>query len=448
MSAFGRALQERLTAIVQPIHQQASASDDLRDAIFRETKAVFRNNAQIFFMVRTGEMSNLDQLIQENEAMLSAVLASLKQDETHREGRLSHAIEKFTEARLLQKFFLTGKLVAPSEVQPCNDDEYLSAVLGFAQEISRYVIGKASDGDFVSITLCRALVTELNGKMLEFDFRNGPLRKKYDGLKYALKTIEDVMFEMSMVDDAFVTGTGTGGDSAMHVDGDAGESPLKKAKVEALMDVAAIDGIRARMEAYDKLREEVIKQSRDVQKLAKQAIFAVHRGNLKDCRKKLDDAMKVAMQILTIVNEHPTLRHGAFSNSLEEWAEGAMTLEWAEHQRVMSMDEMKVVTYHEYVGALSDFSGEIGRMAVASAAKRDVEAVRRVLQADVAIAGALMLLNTSGRYTKKTDAVLMNLKKVEDIVYDLSMLQRGGRIGRARDPEPKEDANAAAADDA
>jgi TRAP-type C4-dicarboxylate transport system permease small subunit len=37
--------------------------------------------------------------------------------------------------------------------------------------------------------------------------------------------------------------------------------------------------------------------------------------------------------------------------------------------------------------------------------------------------------------SQKTNAVLTNLKKVEDIVYDLSMLQRGGRIGRARDPE-------------
>ena len=37
------------------------------------------------------------------------------------------------------------------------------------------------------------------------------------------------------------------------------------------------------MEAYDKLREDMIKQSRDVQKLSKQAIFAVHRGNLKVC---------------------------------------------------------------------------------------------------------------------------------------------------------------------
>ena len=37
--------------------------------------------------------------------------------------------------------------------------------------------------------------------MLEFDFRNGPIRRKYDGLKYALKTIEDIVYEISLVED-------------------------------------------------------------------------------------------------------------------------------------------------------------------------------------------------------------------------------------------------------
>jgi predicted translin family RNA/ssDNA-binding protein len=138
--------------------------------------------------------------------------------------------------------------------------------------------------------------------------------------------------------------------------------------------------------------------------------------------------------------QHPGLRHGAFSNSLEEWAEGALTLEWVEKQRVMSLEEMKVVSSHEYIGALSDFTGEIGRFAVVSASKRDLPAVRRVLQVDVAIAGSITLLNTTGKYTQKANAVMTNMKKVEDIVYELSMLQRGGRAGRIRDPEPKEEA--------
>ena len=147
--------------------------------------------------------------------------------------------------------------------------------------------------------------------------------------------------------------------------------------------------------------------------------------------------------------QHPTLRQGAFSNSLEEWAEGALTIEWVENRRILPLVDMKIVTSYEYIGALSDFTGEIGRFAVANASKRDIESVRSVLQADVAIAGALMLLTTSGRFTRKIDAVLTNLKKVEDIIYDLSMLQRGGKMGRQRDLEPvavgikdKEDGNA------
>jgi hypothetical protein len=34
--------------------------------------------------------------------------------------------------------------------------------------------------------------------MLEFYFRNGPLRRKFDGLKYALKKVETIVFELSM----------------------------------------------------------------------------------------------------------------------------------------------------------------------------------------------------------------------------------------------------------
>jgi hypothetical protein len=57
--------------------------------------------------------------------------------------------------------------------------------------------------------------------MLEFDFRNGPLRRKYDGLKYCLKTIEDISFELSLHEAGTVGGPSTGG-----------EPSSKKAKVE------------------------------------------------------------------------------------------------------------------------------------------------------------------------------------------------------------------------
>lgn len=158
--------------------------------------------------------------------------------------------------------------------------------------------------------ICQTLITQLNGKMLEFDFRNGPLRRKYDGLKYAFKTVEDIVYESSLLEDIpfideempskrrKVISEGVEGVS-LSTEVAATESPAEEMY---LIDVAAIDAIRDRMEVYDKLREDVIKQSRDVQKLSKLAIYSVHRGALADSRAKLNQAMKAAVKIFEIVD--------------------------------------------------------------------------------------------------------------------------------------------------
>jgi hypothetical protein len=172
-----------------------------------------------------------------------------------------------------------------------------------------------TQGDISSVTICRTLISQLNGKMLEFDFRNGPLRRKYDGLKYALKTIEDVLYEASLLEDIpFVdeemsskrqkieTPATDAASVSVAEEGVEAMSVVSGVEEPSLLDISSINEIRERMEVYDKLREEVIKQSRDVQKLSKLAIYSIHRGGLDDSRAKLTQAMKFANKIFEIVN--------------------------------------------------------------------------------------------------------------------------------------------------
>lgn len=42
-----------------------------------------------------------------------------------RDFKLSQAVEKFSEARLLVRFFQTGSLVPLSLLAPCTDEEYV-----------------------------------------------------------------------------------------------------------------------------------------------------------------------------------------------------------------------------------------------------------------------------------------------------------------------------------
>jgi predicted translin family RNA/ssDNA-binding protein len=187
------------------------------------------------------------------------------------------------------------------------------------------------------------------------------------------------------------------------------------------------------MDAVDKLREDLIKSSRDVQKLSKQAIFAVHRGNLDESKQKLDQAHKIiAESILARMAGSPSLRQGAISNCIEEWAEGVLFLEWMRTRNVVSKESLVIANDAEYVGGLSDFTGEIGRTAVAYATNRNIEGVKEVLQTDIVVLSALAELNSTGRFSKKVEAVVTNMRKIEDVVYELTLLSRGGRANREK----------------
>ena len=68
--------------------------------------------------------------------------------------------------------------------------------MGFIGELNRYAIGRAIRRDVKSVQLCRDLVDALNGAFMQFDFRNGPLRRRYDAIKYTLKKLETTLVQM------------------------------------------------------------------------------------------------------------------------------------------------------------------------------------------------------------------------------------------------------------
>jgi pyruvate formate-lyase activating enzyme-like uncharacterized protein len=150
--------------------------------------------------------------------------------------------------------------------------------------------------------------------MLEFDFRNGQLRRKYDGLKYALKSIEDISFELSLQRPVPLASVGDGEEEQIHKKLRA--SSISNEEEFSYLNKAELDEIRGRMEVYDKCRELVIKESRDVQKLSKLAVYSVIRGQLKDAAAKLEQAAVIANKIFITVDQVSFFPH-LFYCSLE-----------------------------------------------------------------------------------------------------------------------------------
>ena len=368
-------------------------------------------------------------LLQNKQDNLQELLKSQSNDRTPRTANWSHRLEEYTRHCALQHFLTHGTLLEPATLEPATDEEYLSgACMGLCQELQRYALGRATVRDVDSVAAAHAVASLILEYLLEFDFRNGPLRRKYDGCKYSVKALETLLYELA------VTGT---------------EAPPEK-KLKASVS-PALEELRLRYQERDQLRENLIKQCRDGQKSAKQAIFALHRGDVKKARQLLMDCEKCIMeQLWPIVQQEPPLRGGSFGNVLEEYVEAQLFAVWLHGKDWEGTTQGTVLLPNEwgelpiepedYLGGLCDLTGEIGRYAVQRGTARDVKGVELCWATNHSICQALEVMDRlpSG-INKKMETLRRSVEKIERMLYEMSLSEAaGGRAVQSEAPEEPE----------
>lgn len=406
-------------------------------------------------------LSQVDSLLK--EALMTPSGDPAPHPRQPRPGNLGNRVEECIRVRAFYHFLKTGTLISPSECGsggiPVTDEEYLAgACMGLAQDLSRYGVGRATARDAASVKIARTLVQEILDYLLKFDFRNGYLRRKYDGTKYSLKNLETLLYELSV--------TGATSDAL-----DSDEPIAKRPKLDSeesdgepgsLLGNASqeLEEIRQRMEHRDTLRETLIKKCRDGQKAAKQAIYALHRGDHTKAAKLLADCEAcIRDDLRPIVEEEPPLRtSGSFTGVLEEYAEARLFYVWLLGTDPSNEGESAGLTAgmlltpeafegavtlepEEYLGGLCDLTGEVGRCAVQRGTARDTEGVRRCLETNSSVLTAIQILGRlPGAIGKKMDQLRRSVEKLERMTYEMSLSEAAG--GRPIATEATTDANA------
>ncbi|KUF77745.1 hypothetical protein AM587_10006889 [Phytophthora nicotianae] len=64
---------------------------------------------------------------------------------------------------------------------------------------------KATAREVDEVKRCKDMVEAISGELIQFDFRNGPLRRKFDSVKYNLRKLENTLYELSLVTNSGLT---------------------------------------------------------------------------------------------------------------------------------------------------------------------------------------------------------------------------------------------------
>ncbi|HZX45603.1 MAG TPA: hypothetical protein VFF28_08030 [Candidatus Nanoarchaeia archaeon] len=186
-----------------------------------------------------------------------------------------------------------------------------------------------------------------------------------------------------------------------------------------MIDKEDFEKLRKNLKSYDEQRESLIKKSRDVLKLSKQLIYSIHRNNSKEAA-ALHAQVKKEKQALDKIaaGEKKLIYEGSYSDACQEYAEALTYYGFIAHGKVAPISEVDVGE-EDYLMGISDLTGELARKAVV-VANKEPEEVRKIKDLVEEIFGEFLKFDLrNSELRKKSDAIKWNLKKLEEIIYDI-----------------------------
>jgi predicted translin family RNA/ssDNA-binding protein len=425
--------------------KQVNEAEIKRQKAFDISRQISMDIVKVRDSMETDDPMTAEKLKQVETSLIEAV-GSDSSTRVPREANLGSLIEDTVRLMAFDHFLKTSGLVPPSSCPFATDEEYLAgACMGLCQTLARYGMGRAITRDLSSVVAARDLVRDILDYLLKIDFRNGYLRRRYDGCKYALKSLETILYELSVTSQA--------GDN---------EPSTKRKKLEEKLSPEVsneLKDIQKRMEHRDEMREKLIKRCRDGQQAAKQATFALHRedhGRAYLLIAECEDCIRE--DLLPIVEEEPPLRTGSFEAVMEEYIEAKLFYTWLNGKEetpndesskslILNMEDFEIqLEPVEYLGGLCEMTGEIGRCALKCGTERDIEGAKHCLEASASISIAIELMASyPSSIGKKVGFVKRGVEKLEKMTYEMSLvLAAGGLKVSTADLGPPGPASAAA----
>ncbi len=180
--------------------------------------------------------------------------------------------------------------------------------------------------------------------------------------------------------------------------------------------------MRNEFDSFDNNREIVIKQSRDILKLSKQIIYAVHRDDLKEADKIIKNIKAAKESAEKIVHTNAKLESiGAYAVAIGEYVEALLYHNFIKNRSILTHKSLKVTT-EQYLMGLIDLTGELGRKAVQLAGKGDFKDVVVIRDMVSDIYGELLKFDfRDSDIRRRFDSVKYDLKKLEDLVLELKL---------------------------
>lgn len=172
--------------------------DAKREALIKQSRVVLKKSKMLIYSIHRDDMKGVNVLFKSVKKEKSALDKIAKSNpKLLREGSYSEACQEYVEAMTFMEFEKHSVFSSAKKLGVSTSD-YLMGLADLTGELARVAVACAIRGNYEKVGHLKDFVAEIWGEMLKFDFRNSALRRKFDSIKYNLKKIEDIRYDIKM----------------------------------------------------------------------------------------------------------------------------------------------------------------------------------------------------------------------------------------------------------
>ena len=167
-------------------------------------------------------------------------------------------------------------------------------------------------------------------------------------------------------------------------------------------------------------RRQIISQANIILHDSKRAIFSLHRGDLAAAGQSLEAITGNLIALQKKFGAKRVNEEGAYRAAVEEYVEARLFSDISQGRKADFFPDLEI-SHESYLGGISDVTGELVRQAVNRAAQGDRQAVSEIKSIISEIMAQMVEFDMTGYLRTKYDQARGNLRKIEQMAYDISL---------------------------
>lgn len=177
-----------------------SEADGIREDLIKQSRVIIKLSKEVIYNTHRNDVKKAEESVKKiKQEMASFKRTAEKNSELVYSGTFRTTVQEYVEA-IAYFSFVKDKTIPSRKDLDVPVEGYLSGLCDLTGELVRNAIISATNEKYNEVKAIHALVEEIFNNLLQFDFRSGELRRKFDSIKYDLKKLEDLVLQLKLKD--------------------------------------------------------------------------------------------------------------------------------------------------------------------------------------------------------------------------------------------------------